>query len=141
MIFSRPHVNGSAGVGSATHCVCDGSDVKPGGQGEHAALAGAEMYPSGHGWQDALPNPAKVPAGQSEQAMDPGAENDPGGQARQADVPGLGAKKPGEQGVHGALPAGPLVPGGQIWAATGEARIRVSRTAGRSTIGRMSEPR
>jgi hypothetical protein len=58
MIFSRPQVNGSPGVGSAMHCVCDGSDVKPGGQGVQAALAGAEMNPSGHGVQAALPNPA-----------------------------------------------------------------------------------
>jgi hypothetical protein len=99
------------------------------------------MYPSGHGWQDALPNPEKVPAGQTEQAMDPGAENEPGGQAKQADCPGLGAKKPDAHGVHGALPAGPLVPGGQIWASAGDPRTRSSRTAGRSTIARMSEPR
>jgi hypothetical protein len=56
VIFSRPQVNGTPGVGSATHCVCVGSDVKPGGHGVHAALACAEMNPSGHGEHDALPN-------------------------------------------------------------------------------------
>ena len=141
MVFNRPQVNGRPGVGRSMHCVCDGSDVKPGGQGVHDALAGAEMYPSGHGVQDALPAPAKVPAGQTEQTKDPGNENDPGGQARQMTDPGLGAKKPDAQGVHGALPPGPVVPGAQIWAEAGEPRTRSSNAADMSTIERMSEPR
>jgi hypothetical protein len=138
VIFSRPQVNERPGVGSATHCVCDGSDVNPGGHGMHAALPALEMNPSGHGWQDALPNPAKVPAGQTVQATAPGPENDPAGQARHEACPGLGPKNPGAHGVHGALPPGPLEPGGQVWAAAGVPRTKSSRAAGRNTIERMS---